>query len=127
MRIGTLVLAACAMAGTGSLEKVPPPSPVRAEVQTVDSAPVEKPAPPAPAKRRIAVRGQRSIVQAPIADQPETASETFVVPDQAPLEQLAQEVSEPIAEQQPQPPVEKKQHFWNKLNPFKKHKAEPSR
>jgi eukaryotic-like serine/threonine-protein kinase len=132
MRIGALVFAACAMAQTGSLEKVPP-----ATVQTyraatvresvIDSEPVEAPAPPTPAKRKIVFQEQRAIVQAPIANQPETVSETFVEPDQTPIEQPAQEVSEPIAAEQPQLPVEKKKHFWNKLNPFKRHKAEPSR
>jgi serine/threonine-protein kinase len=132
MRIGTLVLAACAMAGTGSLEKLPP-----ATVQTyraatvresvIDSKPMETPDPPAPVKRKVIAQQQRAIVQAPIADQPETASETFVEPDQAPIEQPAQEVSDPVAEPDPQPSVEKKKHFWNRLNPFKKHKAEPAR
>jgi eukaryotic-like serine/threonine-protein kinase len=133
MRIGALVLAACAMAGTSSLEKIPP-----ATVQTyraatvresvIDSKPMETPDPPAPVKRKVIAQRQRAIVQAPNADQAETVSETVIEPDPAPVEQPAQEVSEPIAEERPsQPPVEKKKHFWNKLNPFKSHKAEPSR
>jgi serine/threonine protein kinase len=128
MRIGTVVLAACAMVETGSLEKVPPPAPARAEVRTVVSKPMETPAPTAPVERRVIAQQQRAIVQAPLADQAETPSETFVEPDPAPVVQPAQEVSEPIAEEQPsQPSVEKKKHFWNKLNPFRRHKAEPSR
>jgi hypothetical protein len=134
MRIGALVLAACAMAETGSLEKVPAPVPVQtyraATVRepVVDAAPVETLVPPAPAPRKIVVQRDRAIVQAPIADEPETASETFVEPDPAPVVEPAQEVTEPVIEEQPSPPVvEKKKHFWNKLNPFKRHKAEPSR
>jgi serine/threonine protein kinase len=141
MRVGALVLAACAMAGTGSLEKIPPASAQTYRTETyrtatyrtatvresvTDSKSTETPVPLAPRTSNV-VQRQRAIVQAPIADQPETVSETFVEPDPAPVAQPAQEASEPIAEQQPQPPVEKKQHFWNRLNPFKKHKAEPSR
>jgi len=140
MRIGALVLAACAMAETGSLERVPPPPYRAATVRdpVVEAAPSETVAPPVTANPKAVVQLQRVIVQAPIADQPETASETFVEPEPGSVEQPeveqpvqveqpAQEVSEPIAEGPPQPAVEKKKHFWNKLNPFKRHKAEPSR
>ncbi len=90
VRTGTLMLAACAMAGTGGLEKVPPPAPIRAEVQSVYSAPVE-----------------------------------FRTP--TPSRRPAPAVSETTAEPQPQPSMEKKKRFWSMLNPFKKHKPEPSR
>jgi eukaryotic-like serine/threonine-protein kinase len=128
-RIAAMVLAACAMAQTGSLENVPPPAYRAATLRepVIVSAPMEIPDPPAPVKRKVIAQQQRAIVQAPIANQPETISETFVEPDPVSVEEPAQEVSEPIAEEHSQSPVEKKKHFWNRLNPFKKHKAEPAR
>jgi eukaryotic-like serine/threonine-protein kinase len=127
MRIGTLVLAACAMAEPGGVDKVPPPAPVVAKVQTVSSAPVEISLPAPPKKRKAHAGMPTAAVQAPIPEPAERVSETAVEPEKAPLEEPAEDVSEPIAEPRPQPMVEKKKHFWNKLNFFKRHQADRSR
>ncbi|HLK22029.1 MAG TPA: serine/threonine-protein kinase [Bryobacteraceae bacterium] len=124
-RTAALVFAACAMAQTGSLENVPPPAPIPTPVPVVVRAevPAVEPPPAAPVKPRQ----HRAIVQAPIALEPDTVSETFVETKPVTVEQPIEKVSEPIADAQPAAPAEKKRHFWNKLNPFKHHRAEPSR
>lgn len=120
MRIAAMVLATCALAQTGSLENAPPQTPTPVPVRV--DVPIIEPAPVALVKPR-----HRAIVRVPLAVQPEITSETLVEPDPTPVEQSAPEVREPVADVPPPAPVEKKKHFWNRLNPFKRHKAEPSR
>jgi tRNA A-37 threonylcarbamoyl transferase component Bud32 len=152
MRVGTLVLAACAMAGTGGLERNPLKTFVPAAVQPAVAAPVLATVPtpatvPSPAialgpatspspqsKVTLPTKRPRILVAAPIATQAEAVSETSVEPlqaepeqaepEQAPIEQAPEAVSEAADEPPQQAPVEKKKHFWSKLNPFRRRKAD---
>ena len=107
MRVVTLALAACAMAETVGLDRIPQPKSAPPAIQPA-LAPAGVPVLHS-GNRSTARTGQpRVLVGPPMEAQPETASEAMVEPPE-------------------QASVPHKQRFWSKLNPFKRRKSDRSR
>jgi eukaryotic-like serine/threonine-protein kinase len=138
MRVVTLVLAACAMAETGGVDRMPIQASVPLAIQPIVSpvvapivAPIVVPA-VAPAVLPFNARSHdtghmrhtRAQVLPPIEAQMEKANETIVEPEPEPTEVSPATVSEPSAEPTPQAFAPTKKRFWSKLNPFKRNKPD---
>jgi eukaryotic-like serine/threonine-protein kinase len=134
MRVFTLVVAACAMAETGGVDRMPlqasvPPAvqPVAAPVVAKVLAPAVAPAVPpfnAQSHHTGHARLTRALVRPPIEAQTEPVNETIIEPQQEPLPISSADVSKPSAEPTQQAAAPTKKRFWSKLNPFKRKKLD---
>ncbi len=130
MRVVTLVVAACAMAETGGVDRMPLQTSVPPAVQPVAApvvAPVVAPAVPpfnAQSHHTGHARRTRALVRPPIEAQTEPVNETIVELAQEPIPISSADVSKPSAEPTQQAAAPTKKRFWSKLNPFKRKKSD---
>jgi serine/threonine protein kinase len=116
MRVVTLVVAACAMAETGGVDRMPLQTSVPPAVQPV-AAPVVAPF-NAQSHHTGHARLTRALVRPSIETEP--VIETIVEPGQEPIPISSADGSKPSAEPTQQAAAPTKKRFWSKLNPFKK-------